>query len=149
MRSMKRPRKPVHRYRSLLFPGVAVLAVFLFWAAFEPREQPGGETALFERGGLKIEITGVREVGEDFPNGGGPEPCPVYTVFPGAVATVLEAGVGADGGPLWAFETAGEDGRLDIVDGMAPLEITPEVTGVLDPETGVYALRFVLREPEE
>ena len=36
-------------------------------------------------------------MGEDFPNGGGPEPCPVYTVFPGAVATVLEAGVGADG----------------------------------------------------
>ena len=94
-------------------------------------------------------VHACREVGEDFPNGGGPEPCPVYTVFPGAVATVLEAGVGADGGPLWAFETAGEDGRLDIVDGMAPLEITPEVTGVLDPETGVYALRFVLREPEE
>ena len=149
MRSMKRPRRPVHRYRSLLFPGVAVLAVFLFWAAFEPREQPGGETVLFERGGLKIEITGVREVGEDFHNDGSPEPCPVYTVFPGAVATVLEAGLGADGEPLWAFETAGEAGRLNIVEGMAPLEITPEVTGVLDPETGVYALRFVLREPEE
>lgn len=149
MRSMKRPRRPVHRYRSLLFPGVAVLAVFLFWAAFEPREQPGGETALFERGGLKIEITGVREVGEDFDSGGGSEPCPVYTVSPGAVATVLEAGVGADGGPLWAFETAGEAGRLNIVEGMASLEITPEVTGVFNPESGVYALRFVFQEPEE
>ncbi len=34
MRSTKRPRRPVHRYRSLLFPGIALLALFLFWAAF-------------------------------------------------------------------------------------------------------------------
>ena len=36
MRSTKRPRRPVHRYRSLLFPGIALLALFLFWAAFLP-----------------------------------------------------------------------------------------------------------------
>lgn len=36
MRSMKRPRKPVRRYQSLLFPGIAVLALFAFWAAFGP-----------------------------------------------------------------------------------------------------------------
>ena len=36
MRSTKRPRRPVRRYRSLLFPGIALLAVFLFWAAFLP-----------------------------------------------------------------------------------------------------------------
>jgi hypothetical protein len=36
MRSTKRPRRPVRRYRSLLFPGIALLALFLFWAAFLP-----------------------------------------------------------------------------------------------------------------
>ena len=36
MRSTKRPRRPVHRYRSLLFPAIALLAVFAFWAAFGP-----------------------------------------------------------------------------------------------------------------
>ena len=30
MRSTKRPRRPVHRYKSLLFPGIAVLAIFAF-----------------------------------------------------------------------------------------------------------------------
>ncbi len=41
MRSVKRPRRPVRRYKSLLFPGAAVLAVFLFWAAFAPSERGG------------------------------------------------------------------------------------------------------------
>ena len=36
MRSTKRPRKPVHRYQSLLFPGIAVLALFASWAAVGP-----------------------------------------------------------------------------------------------------------------
>lgn len=148
MRSTKRPRRPVHRYRSLLFPGIALLAVFAFWAAFVPAEK--GETALFEYGGLKIEITNVREVGRDFSNDGGPElwEYPVYTVYPGASATVLEADMkrGEDGVLFadWAFELNSEDWRLDIVNGMDPLEITPEVVGVFDPESSVYMLRFVL-----
>ena len=149
MRSTKRPRKPVHRYRSLLFPGIALLAVFLFWAAFDPSEQSKGETELFEYGGLKIEISNVREVGRDFSNDGGPElwEYPVYTVYPGATATVLEADMkmGEDGALFadWAFELRSEDWRLDIVDDMEPLEITSEVVGVFDPESSVYILRFV------
>ena len=52
MRSMKRPRKPVQRYRSLLFPGIALLAVFVFWAAFDSPKEVRGETDLFDYGGL-------------------------------------------------------------------------------------------------
>lgn len=153
MRSMKRPRRPVRRYQSLLFPGIAVLALFAFWAAFVPAEQ--GETALFEYGDLKIEITNVREVGQDFSNDGGPElwEYPVYTVYPGAEATVLEADMrtGEDGELFadWAFELNSEDWRLDIVDGMEPLKITPEVAGVFDPESSVYILRFILWEEND
>ena len=51
MRSMKRPRRSVHRYKSLLFPGIALLAVFAFWAAFGSPEEARGETKLFEYGG--------------------------------------------------------------------------------------------------
>lgn len=154
MRSMKRPRRPVHRYKSLLFPGIALLAVFAFWAAFGSPEEARGETKLFEYGGLKIEITNVREVGRDFANDGGPElwEYPVYTVYPGATATVLEADMNEDGGGVpaadWAFQRNGEDGRLDIVDGMEPLEIVPDVVGVFDPESSVYVLRFARWDPQ-
>ena len=152
MRSMKRPRRPVHRYKSLLFPGAAVLAVLAFYAAFSSPDRPKGETVLFEYGGLKIEVTNVRETGRAFSNDGGPElwEYPVYTVYSGAAATVLEADMkeGAGGVPFadWAFERNAEDWRLDIVDGMEPLEITPEIVGVFDPESGVYVLRFALWE---
>lgn len=154
MRSMKRPRKPVHRYKSLLFPGIALLAVFAFWAAFDSPKEVRGETELFEYGGLKIEITNVREIWQDFSRDGGPElwEYPVYTVYPGATATVLEADMkdGSDGVLVadWAFARNGEDWRLDIVDGMEPLEIVPDVVGVFDPESSVYVLRFVRWDPQ-
>lgn len=147
MRSMKRPRKPVQRYRSLLFPGIALLAVFVFWAAFAPPEQPEGETVLFEYGGLKMEITHVREVRQDFSNDGGPElwEYPVYTVYPGAAATVLEAGMTDGGGqslPTWFFYLEPGDRRLDVVDGMEPVALTPEIVGMVDGGAGVWLLRF-------
>ena len=150
MRSMKRPRKPVRRYQSLLFPGIAVLALFAFWAAFVPSEK--GKTELFEHGGLKIEITNVREVGRDFSNDGGPElwEYPVYTVYPGATATVLEADMLQQPGgaplPQWFFYLEPEDGRLDVADGMEPLELTPEVLGIVDGDGGVWLVRFEIWE---
>lgn len=150
MRSIKRPRRPVHRYRSLLFPGIALLAVFVFWAAYVPSDQPEGETVLFEYGGLKMEITHVREVGQDFCNDGGPElwEYPVYTVYPGAAATVLEADMVEDGSkavPRWFFYLDG-DRRLDVVDGMEPVELTPEVTGMVDGDAGAWLVRFEVWE---
>ena len=152
MRSMKRPRKPVHRYRSLLFPGIALLAVFAFWAAFDPPEEARGETRVFDYGGLKIEITNVREVGQDFCNDGGPElwEYPVYTVYPGAEAAVLEADMLEAGGgpasPQWFFYLEPENRRLDVVDGMEPVELTPEVVGMVDRDGGAWLVRFEVWE---
>ena len=152
MRSMKRPRKPVRRYRSLLFPGIALLAVFAFWAAFDPPEEARGETRVFEYGGLKIEITNVREVGQDFCNDGGPElwEYPVYTVYPGAEATVLEADMLEAGGgpasPQWFFYLEPENRRLDVVDGMEPVELTSEVMGMVDGDGGAWLVRFEVWE---
>ena len=152
MRSMKRPRKPVRRYRSLLFPGIALLAVFAFWAAFDPPEEARGETRVFEYGGLKIEITNVREVGQDFCNDGGPElwEYPVYTVYPGAEAAVLEADMLEAGGgpasPQWFFYLEPENRRLDVVDGMEPVELTSEVMGMVDGDGGAWLIRFEIWE---
>ena len=150
MRSMKRPRKPVRRYRSLLFPGIALLAGFAFWAAFTSPEQPEGETMLFEYGNLKLEITHVREVRKDVC--GGPEPWEysVYRVYPGAAATVLEADMlESDGGPAspkWFFYLEPENRRLDVVDGMEPVELTPEVMGMVDGDGGAWLIRFEIWE---
>ena len=152
MRSMKRPRRPVHRYKPLLFPGIALLAVFAFWAAFDPSKQPEGETVLFESGGLKIEISNVREVGQDFNNDGGPElwEYPVYTVYSGATATVLEADMLETGGgpasPQWFSYLEPENRRLDVVDGMEPVELTPEVVGMVDGDGGAWLIRFEIWE---
>ena len=150
MRSTKRPRRPVHRYKSLLSPGIALLAVFLFWAAFGSPER--GETELFEYGGLRIEITGVREVGRDSSSDGGPElwEYPVYTVYPGAKAAVLEADMLRQSGgaplPRWFFCLEPGDRRLDVTDGMEPVELTPEVTGMVDGDGGAWLLRFEVWE---
>lgn len=149
MRSIKRPRRPVHRYRSLLFPGIAVLAVLAFYAAFVPSEK--GKAELFEHGGLKIEITNVREVGRDFSNDG-PElwEYPVYTVYPGAEAAVLEADMGEDASgasfPRWFFYLEPGDRRLDAADGMEPVELTPEVLGIVDGDGGAWLVRFEIWE---
>ena len=154
MRSAKRTRRPVHRYRSLLFPGIALLAVFLFWAAFDPSEQSKGETELFEYGGLKIEISNVREVGRDFSNDGGPElwEYPVYTVYPGAAATVLEADMLQQPGgaplPRWFFYLEPGDRRLDVADGMEPVALTPEVVGMVNGDGGPWLARFEIWEED-
>lgn len=141
MASMKRPRRPVHRYRSLVSPGIAVLAVLLFYAAFASPGQARGETELFEYGGLKIEISNVREVGQDFSSGGGPA-YPVYTVYPGAAVTVLEAEDAA-----WSFYLDGGR-RLDVADGMEPVELTPEILGIVSGDGGTWLLRFEIWEED-
>ena len=154
MRSTKRPRRPVHRYRSLLFPGVALLAVFAFWAAFGPQEPPEGKTELFTHGDLKVEISGVREVGRDVCDDGGPEPWeyPVYTVYPGAAATVLEPDMlrrpGGDPLPQWFFYLEPGDRRLDVTEGMEPVELTPETVGMVDGDGGAWLVRFEIWEEE-
>lgn len=95
MRSVKHAHRPVRRYRSLLFPGISVLAILVFYAAFVSPGLRKGETARFEQDGLRLEITGVHRVG-GFLGNCDPErkifePFDTYYVYPGAVLTVLEA----------------------------------------------------------
>lgn len=145
MRSIKRPRRPVRRYRSLLAPGIALLAVFAFWAAFASPE----ETVRFEYSALKLEITNVREADrESGYDGMTAWEYPVYAVAPGAEARVLEADMAEENGvlsPQWSFYLEPGGRRLEITDGMEPVELTPEVTGVGREST--YVLRFVPWNP--
>lgn len=115
MRSVKRPQRPVHRYKALLSPGIAVLAVLLFCAAFMPPKSPRGETARFEADGLCLEIAGVRRVEEG-------EAYDTYYVSPGGTLTVLEASVGRDGAPRWELRSR-EGEALELAEGTAPVSL--------------------------
>lgn len=158
MRSMKRPRRPVHRYRSLLFPGVALLAVFVFWAAFAPAEK--GETMLFEQDGLRLEITGVHHEG-GFIGRFDPEQktftsIDTYHVYPGSKMTVLEASSMEDGTPRWELR-AGENGTPDLrslglAEGMEPVELSEKGDyhyKIYDLKRENTALYFIVREEDE
>lgn len=116
-----------------------------------------GTTEEFSYGDLRLTVTNVLEKRTDSVFDGMEDfEYEVYVVAPGAVATVLDADMmddTADGLPHadWAFLLDPEDpyregGRLDIVDSMAPVEITPEVTGIYDPESSLYVLAFEQRE---
>lgn len=129
-------------------------------AAAEPVQSEesvrAGVTEEFSYGDLRLTVTNVLEKRTDSVFDG-MEDCEyeVYVVAPGAAVTVLAADMmedTADGLPHadWAFlldpADPNGDGRLDIVDGMAPVEITPEVFGIFDPESSLYVLAFELRE---
>lgn len=158
MRSMKRPRKPVRRYRSLLFPGIALAALFAFWAAFVPSEK--GETKAFEKDGLRLEITGVHHeggfVGRFDPEGKAFVPIDTYHVYPGSKLTVLEAPLKEDGTPRWEFR-AGENGMPDrqslgLTEGMEPIVLSEKGSyhyQICDLEREATALYFVVREEDE
>lgn len=157
MRSMKRPRKPVHRYRSLLFPGIALLAVFAFWAAFGPAEK--GETMRFEKDGLCLEITGVHDTGGFLmhfdPERDLFEPYDTYHVYPGSRVSVLDAPLMEDGTPRWELR-AGEAGAweplLGLTEGIEPIVLSEKGNyhyEIYDLERESAALYFVVREEDE
>lgn len=121
-------------------------------------EEPAqvGTTEEFSYGDLRLVVTNVLEkrTGSVFD---GMEDCEyeIYVVAPSAVVTVLEADMMDDTVDElphadWAFlldpADPNGDGRLDIVDGMEPVEITPEVLGVFDPESSLYVLEFELQK---
>ncbi len=128
-------------------------------AAGDPVQLPAqtGTTETFSYGDLRLTVTNVLEKRIDCVFDG-MENCEyeVYVVAPGAVATVLDAdmmGDTVDGQPHadWAFllDPAApnrEGGRLDIVDGMEPVEITLDILGVYDPESSLYVLQFQVQE---
>lgn len=159
MRSMKRPRRPVHRYKSLLFPGIALLAVFAFWAAFDSPEEARGETRAFEKDGLRLEITGIHHEG-GFISTFDPEqntlvPIDTYHVYPGSRVTVLEASLMEDETPRWelrAGEAGARESLLGLTEGMEPIELLEKGNynyELYDLEREITALYFVVREEDE
>lgn len=122
-------------------------------------EEPArtGTTETFSYGDLCLTVTNVLEKKTDSVFDG-MEDCEyeVYVVAPGAVVTVLAADMmddAVDGLPHadWAFLLDPEDpyregGHLDIVDGMEPVEITSNISGVYDPESSLNVLCFELQE---
>ena len=157
MRSIKRPRRPVRRYKSLLFPGIALLAVFAFWAAFVPAEK--GETARFEQDGLRLEITGVHLIGESYVHYFDPErktsaPIDAYHIYPGSKVTVLEAPAMEDGTARWELREWG-DGRtdrepLELAEGTAPAELSEKgEASIYDLERERTVLYLTVREEDD
>lgn len=149
MRSVKRAGRPVRRYRSLLFPGISVLAIFVFYASFVSPGPQKGETARFEQDGLCLEITGVHHIGSSLanfdPDRQVSRPIDTYHVYPGAALTVLEAAQGA-------WELLGKDETLELADGMDPVKLTEEfdLSEVRDSDTGRTVLLFrVTAEDQE
>lgn len=151
MRSLKRSHKPVRRYRSLLFPGISVLAVFAFYAAFVSPAPQKGETARFEQDGLCIEITGVHHIGGIMANFDLDrklfEPYDTYYVYPGSVLSVLKAS-----GEAARWELRREEGEaLALADGMRPVKLTEDfdLAFVYDLDTGLKLLSFQVTGDDE
>ena len=145
MRSMKRPRRSVHRYKSLLFPGIAL--VFIFYAALLSPKLEKGETMVFEYENLRLEVTNVCTVANNFGRFDGEtfEPVDTYVTYPGARLTVLDADMreDTDGVPcaVWAIVPQRGGEAQPIVDGMEPLEFARNgMEGVQNLETGEIVL---------
>ncbi len=145
MRSVKRAGRPVRRYRSLVSPGIAVLAVLMFYAAFVSPKTQKGETARFEQDGLCLEVTGVHHTGGFVGNFGDKKPFDAYRVYPGSVLTVLEAS-----GERWELRW-GEDEALALADGMDPVELTEEFNAavVYDLDAGRTLLQLWITDEDE
>ena len=96
---------------------------------------PLGETKIFERKGLSLEITNVASVRSDwYPFDGGDDDLNevvTYTLYPGAQLTVLN--VEYDSWQL-CVDIPWEDGRppsyVKITRDMPPMELTPEILSV-------------------
>ncbi len=118
----------------------------------EARAPAGGLVYSFTYGNLQLQVAGVRETRTEsgYDDGGEYVSCPVYILEPGAVLTVLEADMfedteGARHGDWALYTTAGE--YIYIVDDMAPVALTTDILGVVDPESSLYVLAFAWDAP--
>lgn len=115
----------------------------------KPSDVPSTEGAVktFEYDGLALEVSNVVETkkGHSF-DGMENWEYDIYVVSSGAIAKILSADTFIDeesGLPHanWAFIDS-DDRRIDIIDGMEPLEITENILGIYNTESSVYVLGF-------
>lgn len=118
-----------------------------------------GTTEIFRFHGLKVEVTNVREIqqGSGY-DGMETWTYDIYVVYPGATVTVLNAGMSdpnysEDGQPhaQYGFLISQDDPEknIKIVDGIGPMEITPDLGGVYSLEASLYVLGFKVWDGSE
>ena len=106
---------------------------------------------MFERNGLKLEVTNVHSVRKEtmLDHGVDLHEYSVFTCYPGATITVLNAGMSdptyaADGKthPQWGLYYSDETEKTRISDRTVPIPITSTLEGVYNLETSLYVLTF-------
>lgn len=116
-----------------------------------PEPPQSGTTQVFERNGLKLEVTKVHSIRKEtmLDHGVDLHEYSVFTCYPGATITVLNAGMSdptyaADGKahPQWGLYYSDETEKTRISDGTAPIPITSTLEGVYNLETSLYVLTF-------
>ena len=108
---------------------------------------------------FRVEVTNVREVRKEIGmmDGGVLGEHTVFVCYPGAVVTVLNAGMGDPADPAWysdglyhpyyGFLWTRDENTVDtlrITEDTGPVEVTPDLTGIYFLESGDGLLRFEL-----
>lgn len=116
-----------------------------------PVSSQSGTTQRFVYGGLSLEVSNVREVKQGSLYDGS-DTCEyeIYEVYPGATMTILDADtwINSEDGLTyseWAIYTSSDE-KIYIVDDMEPIEITPDILNVFDPESSLAVLTFEICE---
>lgn len=114
-----------------------------------PTPSQEGTTEIFNCHELSLEVTNVHTIRKETCfDGMETLEYDVYVVYPGATVSIINADMDDPTynedklpHPQWGFLTA-PDERLRIVDGMAPMEVTPDLVGVYNLEASIYVLQF-------
>ena len=116
-----------------------------------PEPPQSGTTQVFERNGLKLEVTNVHSVRKEtmLDHGEFPHEYSVFTCYPGATITILDAGTSdpaytEDGKahPQWGLYYSDETEKTRISDGTASIPVTSTLEGVYNLEASLYVLTF-------
>ena len=121
----------------------------------EPLEPaPTGTTETFTYDQLVLEISNVCEIRTDtgIYDNGDPYEYPVYVCYPGAMLTIVNAGMSDPAyaedhlaHPEWGLYDFETDTRIELTDDMEPvaLDETTDIVYSLESSTGVLAFEFV------
>lgn len=121
----------------------------------EPLEPaPAGTTETFTYDQLVLEVSNVCEIRTDtgIYDNGDPYEYPVYVCYPGAMLTIVNAGMSDPAyaedhlaHPEWGLYDFETDTRIELTDDMEPvaLDETTDIVYSLESSTGVLAFEFV------
>lgn len=122
-----------------------------------PPQAQNGKPEIFTYGGLKLEVTNVREIKAESITDemGNPWEYKVFICYPDAIVTILDADMmnpefTGDGKPHadWAILSASGE-RTDIVDDMQPFHVSSNMVYIYDPESSMAVLKIEIHESDE